>query len=133
MNSLQASKTFENLKRAFACEAQANQRYLSFAQKAKKEGRKDAASLLTATAKNKTAHASALFAFMVEEPASCTTDKNLKAAIAGEMHAFTDIYPQMARTARAEGFEEIAQMFEALAKADKSHACAFQSELTATR
>ncbi len=58
------------------------------------------------------------------------TDKNLKAAIAGETHEYTDMYPGMARTAREEGFDEIADWFETLAKAEKSHAGRFTKALT---
>ena len=57
------------------------------------------------------------------------TDLNLKAAIAGETHEYTDMYPGMARTARDEGFDEIADWFETLAKAEKSHAGRFQKAL----
>ena len=57
------------------------------------------------------------------------TDNNLKAAIAGETHEYTDMYPGMARTAREEGFGEIADWFETLAKAEKSHAGRFQKAL----
>jgi rubrerythrin len=60
-----------------------------------------------------------------------STSSNLKAAIAGETHEYTDMYPGMARTARDEGFEEIADWFETLAKAEKSHAGRFQKALDA--
>ncbi len=62
-----------------------------------------------------------------------STDLNLKAAIAGETHEYTDMYPGMARTAREEGFEEIAEWFETLAKAEKSHAAASRKRSTRWR
>ena len=58
-----------------------------------------------------------------------TTEENLKAAIAGETHEYTDMYPGMAKSAREEGFDEIADWFETLAKAERSHANRFQKAL----
>ena len=135
--SLASSKTIENLKAAFAGESQANRRYLYFAQKADVEGYNDVAAVLRSTAEGETGQAHGHLEFMesVGDPATGlpigeTSDK-LKAAIAGETHEYTDMYPGMARTARDEGFDEIADWFETLAKAEKSHAGRFQRALEA--
>ncbi len=133
--ALNDSKTMENLKAAFAGESQANRRYLYFASKADVEGFNDAASVFRSTAEGETGHAFGHLEFLAEvgdpatgEPIGATAD-NLKAAIAGETHEYTDMYPGMARTAREEGFEEIADWFETLAKAERSHAGRFQKAL----
>lgn len=133
--SLAKSKTLENLKAAFAGESQANRRYLYFAQKADIEGYNDVATVFRSTAEGETGHAHGHLEFMesVGDPATGepigTTSNNLKAAIVGETHEYTDMYPGMARTARDEGFDEIADWFETLAKAEKSHAGRFQKAL----
>ena len=118
---LKGSKTEQNLKDAFAGESQANRRYLYFAQKADVEGYNDVAAVFRSTAEG------------VGDPATGLpmgdTGKNLKAAIAGETHEYTDMYPGMAKTARDEGFDEIADWFETLAKAERSHANRFQKAL----
>lgn len=133
--TLSDSKTIENLKAAFAGESQANRRYLYFASKADVEGFNDAATVFRSTAEGETGHAFGHLEFLSEvgdpatgEPIGSTTD-NLKAAIAGETHEYTDMYPGMARTAREEGFDEIADWFETLAKAERSHAGRFQKAL----
>ncbi len=132
---LKSSKTVENLKEAFAGESQANRRYLYFAQKADIEGYNDAAAVFRSTAEGETGHAHGHLEFLeaVGDPATGkpigATSDNLKAAIAGETHEYTDMYPGMARTARDEGFDEIADWFETLAKAEKSHAGKFQRTL----
>jgi rubrerythrin len=135
MASLKGSKTEKNLKDAFAGESQANRRYLYFAQKADVEGHNDTAAVFRSTAEGETGHAHGHLEFLeaVGDPATGkpigkTTD-NLAAAIAGETHEYTDMYPGMARAAREEGFEEIAEWFETLAKAEKSHAGRFQRAL----
>ena len=133
--SLQGTKTEENLKAAFAGESQANRRYLYFAQKADIEGYNDVATVFRSTAEGETGHAHGHLEFLEEvgDPATGlaiggTTD-NLKAAIAGETHEYTDMYPGMAATAKEEGFDEIADWFETLAKAEKSHAGKFERTL----
>lgn len=132
---LKNSRTEENLKEAFAGESQANRRYLYFAQKADVEGYSHAAEVFRSTAEGETGHAHGHLEFLEEvgDPATGEpigdTQSNLKAAIAGETHEYTDMYPGMARTAREEGFEEIADWFETLAKAEKSHAGRFQKTL----
>ena len=131
MANLKGSKTEQNLKDAFAGESQANRRYLYFAQKADVEGYNDVAAVLRSTAEGETGHAHGHLEYLeaVGDPATGlpigSTDKNLKAAVAGETHEYTDMYPGMARTARQEGFDEIADWFETLAKAEKSHAGRF--------
>ena len=117
MASLKGSKTEDNLKAAFAGESQANRRYLYFAQKADVEGYNDVAAVFRSTAEGETGHAHGHLEFMegVGDPATGlpigATDLNLKAAIAGETHEYADMYPGMARTAREEGQDEIADWF----------------------
>lgn len=137
MAHLKGSRTEENLKAAFAGESQANRRYLYFAQKADIEGCNDVSSVFRSTAEGETGHAHGHLEFLEEvgdpvtgTPIGATAD-NLRAAILGETHEYTDMYPGMARTAREEGFEEIAEWFETLAKAERSHAGRFQKALNA--
>jgi rubrerythrin len=126
--SLKGSKTEDNLKAAFAGESQANRRYLYFAQKADVEGYNDVASVFRSTAEGETGHAHGHLEFLEEcgDPATGlpigSTRDNLKASVAGETHEYTDMYPGMAKTARDEGHDEIADCFETLAKAERSHA-----------
>jgi rubrerythrin len=135
MPSLKDSKTFENLKGAFAEEAQANRRYLYFAKQADIEGHPDIAGLFRDTAEGETGHAHGHLDFLKEvgDPATNEpigdTEANLKAAIASETHEYTQMYPGFAKTAREEGFDEIAEWFETLAKAEKSHANRFKKGL----
>src|SRR5690606_9664858 len=133
--NLKGTKTEENLKAAFAGESQANRRYLYFAAKADVEGYNDVSAVFRSTAEGETGHAHGHLEYLeiVGDPATGLpigdTKLNLKAAIAGETHEYTDMYPGMARTAREEGFDEIADWFETLAKAEKSHAGRFQKAL----
>ena len=135
MPSLGGTKTETNLKDAFAGESQANRRYLYFAQKADVEGYNDVAAVLRSTAEDETGHAHGHLEYLEEtgDPATGkpigSTSNNLKAAVAGETHEYTDMYPGMAREARDEGFDEIADWFETLAKAERSHAGRFQKAL----
>jgi len=128
MAALKGSKTEENLKAAFAGESQANRRYLYFANKADVEGQNDVAALFRSTAEGETGHAHGHLEWLeqVGDPATGlpigSTRDNLKAAVAGETHEYTDMYPGMAKTAREEGHDEIADWFETLAKAERSHA-----------
>ena len=134
---LKDSKTAQNLKDAFAGESQANRRYLYFAQKADIEGAPDVAGVFRSTAEGETGHAHGHLEYLEEvgDPATGEpmgeTEANLKSAIHGETHEYTDMYPSMARTAREEGFDEIGDWFETLAKAEKSHAGKFQRTLDA--
>ena len=134
---LKGSATEANLKAAFAGESQANRRYLYFAQKADIEGHNDVAAVFRSTAEGETGHAHGHLEYLEASgdpatglPIGSTAD-NLKASIAGETHEYTDMYPGMAKTARDEGFDEIADWFETLAKAEKSHAGKFQKTLDA--
>ena len=135
MPSLVGTKTGKNLKEAFAKSSKANLRYLYFAQKADIEGYNDISAVFRSTAEGETRHAHGHLAYLEEtgDPATGEpvgdTALNLKAAIAGETHEYTDMYPGMARSAREEGFDEIADWFEILAKAEKSHAGRFQKAL----
>jgi rubrerythrin len=132
---LKGTKTHENLKAAFAGESQANRRYLYFSKQADVEGLPDVAGLFRDTAEGETGHAHGHLDYLkaVGDPATGLpigdTSDNLKAAIAGETHEYTDMYPGMAKSAREEGFTEIADWFETLAKAEKSHAGRFQKGL----
>ena len=133
--SLKGSKTEGNLKAAFAGESQANRRYLYFAQKADVEGYNDVAAVFRSTAEGETGHAHGHLEYLeaVGDPATGLpfggTSLNLKSAIAGETHEYSDMYPGMAKEARSEGFDEIADWFETLAKAERSHANKFQRTL----
>ena len=133
--SLKGTKSHENLKGAFAGESQANRRYLYFAQKADVEGYPDVAALFRSVSEGETGHAFGHFDFLAEVGDPVTgvavgaTSDNLKSAIEGETYEYTEMYPGFAKTARDEGFDEIAEWFETLAKAEKSHAGRFQKAL----
>jgi rubrerythrin len=135
MTKLKGSKTHENLKAAFAGESQANRRYLYFAKIADVEGYPEIAGNFRETAEGETGHAHGHLDYLkkVGDPATDMpigdTALNLAAAVAGETHEYTDMYPGFAKTARNEGFNEIADWFETLAKAEKSHAGRFQALL----
>ncbi|MCB1166513.1 MAG: rubrerythrin family protein [Leptospiraceae bacterium] len=135
MAELKGSKTHQNLKDAFAGESMANRRYLFFAKQADVEGFPDIAGLFRDTAEGETGHAHGHLEYMkkIGDPATDLpigdTALNLKSAVAGETHEYTDMYPGMAKTARDEGFTEIADWFETLAKAEKSHAGRFEQGL----
>ena len=133
--SLAGTKTLQNLKDAFAGESQANRRYLYFAKVADVEGYPEVAGNFKETADGETGHAHGHLDYIkqVGDPATGlpigNTEKNLKAAIAGETHEYETMYPSMAKTAREEGFDDVAEWFETLAKAEKSHAGRFQTML----
>jgi rubrerythrin len=135
MTELKGTKTHTNLKDAFSGESQANRRYLYFAKVADVEGYPQVAGNFRQTAEGETGHAHGHLDYLkpVGDPATDLpmgdTEQNLKSAVAGETHEYTDMYPGMAKTAREEGFEEIADWFETLAKAEKSHAGRFQELL----
>jgi rubrerythrin len=135
MPALKGTQTHDNLKAAFAGESQANRRYLYFAKAADIEGYPEIAGLFRDTAEGETGHAHGHLDYIKEvgDPATGLpigeTDVNLAAAVAGETFEYTDMYPGMARTAREEGFGQIANWFETLAKAEKSHAGKFQAGL----
>ena len=133
--SLKGTRTEDNLKAAFAGESQANRRYLYFARKADVEGFNDVSAVFRSTAEGETGHAHGHLEYLEEvgDPATGepigSTENNLKAAIAGETYEYTVMYPGMAKTARDEGLDEIADWFETLAKAERSHANRFQKAL----
>jgi rubrerythrin len=135
MADLKGTKTHENLKAAFAGESQANRRYLYFAKAADIEGYPEVAGLFRDTAEGETGHAHGHLDYMkaVADPATdlpiSDVEEMLRSAVAGETHEYTDMYPGMAKTARDEGFAEIADWFETLAKAERSHAGKFQKAL----
>jgi rubrerythrin len=134
--SLKGTKSHENLKEAFAGESQANRRYLYFARVADIEGFPDVAGLFKDTADAETGHAFGHLDFLKEVGDPVTgvpigkTEKNLRSAVEGETYEYTQMYPGMAKTAREEGFAELAEWFETLAKAEKSHAGRFNKGLT---
>jgi rubrerythrin len=128
---LKGTMTERNLLTAFAGESQARNRYTYFASKAKKEGFVQISRIFEETANQEKEHAERLFKYLeggeVEVAASFpagvigTTAENLKAAAAGENYEWTDMYPSFAKVAREEGFGEIAEVFEAIAVAEKQH------------
>ena len=131
MADLKGSKTEKNLLIAFAGESQARNRYNYFASKAKKEGFVQISHIFEETANQEKEHAKRFFKFLkggdveieVAFPAGVigSTAENLEAAAAGEHHEWESMYPEFARIAREEGFEEIAALFEAVAVAEKQH------------
>jgi len=131
--NLKGTQTLDNLKAAFSGESQANSRYLYFAAKADDEGQNDVAALFRSTAEGKTgrAHGHLEYLEQVGDPATNLTigqtRVNLIAAVAGK--EYTDMYPGMSKTAREEGFAEIADWFETLAKAERLHANRFHKAL----
>jgi len=132
---LKGTKTHDNLKEAFAGESQANRRYLYFAKQADIEGYPDVAGLFRDTAEGETGHAHGHLDYLkaVGDPATNepigSTEQNLRSAVAGETYEYTQMYPGMAKTARTEGFDAIADWFETLARAEKSHAGRFEKGL----
>jgi rubrerythrin len=134
--SLNGTKSHENLKHAFAGESQANRRYLYFARVADIEGYPEIGGLFRDTSEAETGHAFGHLDFLKEVGDPCTgvaigsTDKNLKSAVEGETYEYTEMYPGFAKTAREEGLSELAEWFETLAKAEKSHAGRFSKGLT---
>ena len=133
--SLNGTQTHQNLKDAFAGESQATRRYQYFAKVADVEGYPEVAGNFRETAEGETGHAHGHLDYLksVGDPATDApigdTMANLASAVAGETHEYTEMYPGMAKTAREEGFGEIADWFETLAKAEKSHAGRFQDLL----
>lgn len=137
--SLAGTRTEQCLKDAFAGESKANRRYLYFANMADIQGASEVASVFRHTAEGETGHAHGHMEYLISGgsgdpetglPAS-TVEEALKSSIAGETHEYTDMYPGMAKAARDEGFDEIADWFETLAKAERSHANKFTRTLEA--
>ncbi|MBU4503763.1 MAG: rubrerythrin family protein [Proteobacteria bacterium] len=131
MGIIKGTKTEKNLLTAFAGESQARNRYSYFAGKAKKEGYEQISTIFEETANQEKEHAKRLFKLLeggeVEISASFpagvigSTLENLKASAAGENHEHLHMYPDFAKTAREEGLEDIAKIFEAIAVAEKQH------------
>jgi len=132
---INGSQTEANLKAAFAGESQANLRYIYFAKIADAEGQTEVANTFRSTSKGEVAHASGHLDYLkaVGDPATGLpigdTSANLRAAIAGETFEYTDMYPGMAKTARDEGYDDIADWFEVMAKAERAHAGRFEKLL----
>jgi len=126
MKDLKGTKTEKNLMEAFAGESQARNKYTYFASVAKKEGYEQIASLFLETAENEKEHAKLHFKKLC---GIGTTIDNLKAASEGENYEWTTMYPNMAKDAREEGFEEIAKMFEGIAEIEKKHEERYQKLL----
>ena len=137
--SLSGTKTHANLKAAFAGESQANRRYEYFAKQADIEGYPDVAGLFRDTASGETGHAHGHLDYLkqVGDPATDkpigSTENNLESAVAGETHEYQSMYPSMAKEARDEGFSDVAEWFETLAKAEKSHAGRFEKALASIK
>ena len=132
--NLKGSKTEKNLKDAFAGESQANRRYLYFAQKADIDGHPEIAALFRSIAEGETGHAFGHLDFLAIDPVTGepvgSTEQNLRSAIVGATYEYTEMYPGFAKTARDEGFDEIAEWLETLARAEKSHAGRFGQGLS---
>lgn len=118
MKELKGTKTEKNLLEAFAGESQARNKYTYFAKVAKKEGYEQISALFLETAENEKEHAKLHFKHL---NGIGNTMENLKAAAEGEHYEWTEMYPTMAKEAREEGFNEIATMFEGIAKIEKEH------------
>jgi rubrerythrin len=136
---LKETKTWENLKYAFAGESQANRRYEYFAKQADVEGYPDVAGLFRDTASGETGHAHGHLDYLksVGDPATGlpigNTEKNLASAVHGETEEYQSMYPGFAKVARDEGLDDIAEWFETLAKAEKSHAGRFSKALDSVK
>ncbi len=132
---LKGTQSLENLKAAFAGEAQANRRYLYFSRQADIEGYPDIGGLFRDTGEAETGHAFGHLDFLKEvgDPVTGvpigTTEENLRSGIEGDTYEYTEMYPGFAKTAREEGFEDLADWFETLAKAERSHAGRFTKGL----
>jgi rubrerythrin len=135
--TLKGTTTEANLRRAFAREGEANRRYLYFAQQADVEGLPEIASLFKNVADGETGHAHGHLEFLATlgsgDPATGMaigdTEDNLKSAVASEVYESTEMYPAFATCARGEGFTQVAEWFDTLARAEKSHAGRFQQGL----
>lgn len=119
MAELKGSKTEQNLMTAFAGESQAHTKYLYYASKAKKDGYVQIGALFEETAKNEKEHAKIWFKLL--HGGMPVTTENLKDAAAGENYEWTDMYAGFAKTAREEGFDDIATLFDGVAAIEKEH------------
>ncbi len=129
--TLKGTKTEQNLLKSFAGESQARMRYDYFAKQAKKEGYEQISAIFTETALNEKEHAKRFFKFLEGGPVEITatypagkigtTLENLKEAANGENEEWTELYPEFAKIAKEEGFNEIATAFNMIAKVEKAH------------
>ena len=139
MTSLKGTKTEKNLLTAFAGESQARNRYTYFASQAKKEGYEQISGIFAETAENEKEHAKRIFKFLEGGEAEITasfpagvigdTKTNLKSAAAGENYEWTTMYPEFAKVAKEEGFNEIATVLENIARAEKGHEARYKKLL----
>lgn len=120
MMELKGTKTEQNLMTAFAGESQARNKYTFFASKAKKEGYEQISSIFLETADNEKEHAKMWFK-LLEGGSIKSTKENLLAAAEGENYEWTDMYEGFAKTAKEEGFDHIAYLFEEVGKIEKEH------------
>jgi rubrerythrin len=139
MAELKGSKTHENLKEAFGGESMANRRYLYFPRRSGLDKQLEVAGLFRDTAEAETGHAFGHIEFLTaagdpatDEPIG-TTEQNLASAVAGETYEFTAMYPTFAKEARDEGFDEIADWFSTLARAERTHAGRYEKALEKLR
>ena len=117
---LKESKTYENLKKAFAGESEARNKYTYFASKAKKDGYEQIASLFLETAENEKEHAKIWYK-LINDGDIPDTVTNLKAAADGENYEWTDMYQEFAKVAEEEGFTKIAYLFKSVGEIEKHH------------
>ncbi len=115
---LKGSKTEKNLEAAFAGESMARNKYTYYASKAKKDGYVQIAEIFQETADNEKEHAKIWFKLL---SGIGTTEENLAAGAAGENYEWTDMYPEFAKVAKEEGFDEIAALFEMVGEIEKHH------------
>ena len=120
MKELKGTRTEANLMAAFAGESQARNKYTYYASKAKKDGYEQIAALFLETAENEKEHAKIWFK-LLHGGAVPSTIENLEDAAAGENYEWTDMYAGFAKEAKEEGFDEIAALFEMVAKIEKEH------------
>lgn len=114
-----SSKTFKNLQTAFAGESQARVKYQFFASRAKKDGYEQISAIFNETSDNEKEHAKMWYKLINDGVGS--TPENLKAAAEGETYEYTEMYKEFAETARAEGFDDIAEKFEQVGAIEKEH------------
>ena len=131
MKTISGTKTEQNLLKSFAGESQARMRYDYFAKQAKKEGYEQISAIFAETALNEKEHAKRFFKFLEGRPVEITavypagkigtTSENLKASAMGENEEWTELYPEFARIADEEGFNEIATAYRKIAEVEKAH------------
>ena len=129
---LKGSKTEQNLMKAFAGESQARNKYTYFASKAKKEGYVQISALFEETANNEKEHAKIWFKLLNGGDVP-TTVENLESAANGENYEWTEMYDEFAKTAREEGFDHIAYLFEGVGKIEKEHEERFKKLLASVK